>query len=108
MVRERIPAVLQNTLAHLGQRTAPGEVRRVIRELCEIRPLRADELAELLGRTRPYVVEKYLTPMVASGELFHTHPEQPRHPQQAYSSRPTANADPGDTDSSGLSSGDEP
>jgi hypothetical protein len=54
--------------------------------LCEVKPWKPRELAELLGlRDVGKLVERHLGPMADNGELRRTHPEVPAHPEQAYS-----------------------
>lgn len=79
-----LPELLAIQVRSLGGRPKRDAIRTVIRELCAWRPLSADELATLLGRTRVHLVNEHLSPMLAAGVLAHTIPEQPSHPQQKY------------------------
>jgi len=79
-----LPKELADATRALGRRNKPENVRRAIRQLCAWKPLRAVQLAEVLGRDQIYLSNNYLNPLVRSGELEYTHPETPEHPQQAY------------------------
>lgn len=79
-----LPELLAIQVRRLGGRPKRDAIRTVIRELCAWRPLSADELATLLGRTRVHLVNEHLSSMLAAGVLAHTIPEQPSHPQQKY------------------------
>ena len=56
----------------------------MISHLCDWRTLRGDDVANILGRGKDYVTRTYLYPMVRDGLLRFTFPDQPAHPQQAY------------------------
>lgn len=86
-----LPVDLQTAISELGDRAAPSDVRPVIRKLCTWRPLRAEELARILGRGQGYLTRTYLGPMVRDGELQYTIPDNPAHPQQAYKANPAIN-----------------
>lgn len=79
-----LPEPLAIQVRSLGGRPKREAIRAVILELCAWRPLSADELATLLGRTRVHLVNEHLGPMLVAGGLAHTIPEQPSHPQQKY------------------------
>lgn len=79
-----LPDDLAAAVAGLGQRSRPEEVKQVIVRLCAWRPLRAEDIATILGRGKPYVSRTYLGPMIRDGQLRYTHPDQPAHPRQAY------------------------
>ena len=79
-----VPLNAWQTVAGLGERSAPEQVRRAIVLLCRARPFTADELGRVLGRDRTWVRQSYLTPMVQTGLLEHTVPERPRSRNQAY------------------------
>ena len=51
------------------------------------------EIAVLLKRSHRYVRDHYLTPMVESGELELTFPDNPAHPRQAYQVKKQSNSD---------------
>lgn len=79
-----MPAELIEAVQNLGRRASAANARAVIRRLCAWKPLRAEEIAKLLGREQPYMTRTYLTPMVRDGELLFVFPDNPAHPQQAY------------------------
>ena len=81
---KRVPPEIMDELEELGQRANPETFQRVLRKLCDWKPLRAGELADLTGRDVQYLVHQYLSPMVEDGELEYTIPEMPNHPDQAY------------------------
>mgnify|MGYP006298183141 CR=1 FL=1 len=61
----------------------PG-VRGIIRDIRARRAFSATDLADVLDRDRSRLLRSYLKPMVEEGALELTHPENPRHPKQAY------------------------
>ena len=65
-------------------KVAPAEMRAVILELCSGRYLSLTDLAGLLARKPENLRNKTLTPMIREGLLRFRHPEQPNHPDQAY------------------------
>lgn len=70
------------------RRKAPkSEVEAAIKALCEVQPLRLDELETLLGRSAEFLRKRYLQPMVKARQLGLKYPTKPNHPQQAYQSR---------------------
>ena len=69
------------------RRAKPEEIRIMIELLCSWRPLSGEQLASLLGRNLNYLVSVYLSSMVRDEVLQYTHPNAPRHPQQAYKTR---------------------
>jgi ATP-dependent DNA helicase RecG len=76
--------LLQSRLGLLGKKTTADTLRLLISDLCAWRPLSAAEIAFLLGRTRDHLLNEHIRPMVASGDLLPTLPDQPKHPRQAY------------------------
>jgi ATP-dependent DNA helicase RecG len=62
-------------------------VAEQILEACRDRFLTLRELAEAVGRTPETVRIHYLRDLLAKGRLELRHPEQPRHPEQAYQAR---------------------
>ena len=79
-----VPEDLRQDLQALGQRLEPERTRHLILRLCRLRPWRAEELAQHLGRDAAYLVRHHLSPLVQAGRLVQTIPEMPRHPEQAY------------------------
>ena len=76
--------ILASTIKQLGGRPSNDEIRTVIKLLCEWRPLRVVEIATLLQRNPHYISTNYIRLMLRDKELEYTHPEDLRHPQQAY------------------------
>ena len=81
---DELPELQALTLGKLGARIPQRVMQNLIRDLCTLRPYRPVELAVLLERSRDYITQNYLTPMVKDGQLERTHPETPGHPKQAY------------------------
>jgi len=79
-----LPAGLGNDLQTLKQRVPQAELEDLVWRLCEWRATGAEELARLMRRERKYVQDRILTPMLKSGRLELTLPDQPNHPQQRY------------------------
>lgn len=79
-----LPSHIAEAVEKLGRRATPEEVRYVILKLCKWRALQVTELATILNRNRRYIQDSYVTPMVKSGEIEYTYPDNPAHPHQAY------------------------
>lgn len=79
-----VPKILLFAIEQLGGRPRPDQVRMVIQALCDWRPLRMVEIAALLQRNPHYISTNYIRLMLRDNELEYTHPEDLRHPQQAY------------------------
>lgn len=79
-----LPSNLRLALNSIGRRILPEEMEILITGLCAWRPLSAEEIAALLGKTSNYVSNKYLYPMVRDGKLKHLFPEMVKHPGQKY------------------------
>ena len=71
-------------------KVSPNEMRAVILALSKGRYLTLSELAGLLARKSDNLRNKTLTPMVRKGLLCFRHPNQPNHPDQAYTAATTA------------------
>ncbi len=80
----QVPGDLGARLGALGQRNPPEEVREIVVALCRHRAWRAEELATLLQRNTEYVRNNYLRPLLRSGRLQMTNPQDVNDPQQAY------------------------
>lgn len=61
-----------------------GDVEAAILALCEVTPLRLEELEALLNRSAEFLRKRYLIPMVKSRKLRLQYPTKPNHPKQAY------------------------
>lgn len=79
-----LPPELAAEVARLNRWTPQPALRRLIRRLCEWRPLTTEDLSYLLGRSRTYLRISYIAPMVQAGELEYTNPEKPSDPHQRY------------------------
>jgi ATP-dependent DNA helicase RecG len=86
-----LPVELAERILSLGQRISQPVLAQLTIDLCRIRPFSADELAVVLGKTRKHILERALTPLMRSGQLQHSIPDQPNHPDQAYTT-PTEHA----------------
>jgi len=79
-----LPANLREEIGHLGQRSPPGNVQKIIAELCAVRAFTVDELAAILKRNKRWIFRSYISPMIRDGILEYTEPDNPHHPNQAY------------------------
>lgn len=79
-----LPPELATLLATLRTRSNGETLRQAIVLLCTWKPLTVDELATLLGKSRNYLRNKHLIPMISSGQLRFRYPESAKHPNQAY------------------------
>jgi ATP-dependent DNA helicase RecG len=68
----------------LGRRAVGADLKQVVLALCAWQPLSVERLATILGRNRHYLLTTQLRPMIRDGDLVYVHPNQPAHPQQAY------------------------
>ena len=66
------------------KRASAVKLRAVILQLCHGRYLTADQLANLCNREVEGLRDRTLSKMVSEGLLRFRHPEQPNHPDQAY------------------------
>ena len=71
-------------IAGLGQRPRTPVLRAVILRLCEDQFRKPSELAAFLKFDQDKLLERHLSPMVGEGTLVRKHPDNPRHPEQAY------------------------
>ena len=61
-----------------------GKVESIILDLCNIKPLKASEIAGYFQKDETYFKRKYLSKMIAIKKLKYLHPEMINHPEQAY------------------------
>jgi ATP-dependent DNA helicase RecG len=73
------------------QRSAPGEVKKVILALCRDRFLSLRDLSSLLARKPETLRGHYVASMVREGLLELRYPEKPSHRNQAYRTRSKGN-----------------
>jgi len=81
---QALPANLLEEIKGLGQRSPPGNVQKIIAELCAVRAFTVDELAAILNRNKGWIFRSYISPMIRDGILEYTEPDNPHHPNQAY------------------------
>lgn len=81
---QTLPENLRQELESLKKRVSQPDLSAFVRELCRARAFSADEIAALLGKNRKYVLGRILTPLQQQGLLSLTIPNQPNHPDQAY------------------------
>ena len=79
-----LPPELAKRLPVPGQSMRSSALRALICDLCGWQPLRAEELAILLGKDLKYLRNKHLSAMVQAGKLAFQYPESPNHAFQAY------------------------
>ena len=70
------------------KKLVPALTRTIIRQLCEGQYLRAEQLGELMDRSKEKLQTNFLAPMVQNGELTLRYPGQLTHPEQAYRTNP--------------------
>ncbi len=80
-----LPDELRKGLSSLSSRSKPSDIEEIIKNLCALQPLQVSLMAKLLGRSSRYLRDRYLSKMVKKRELEYLYPDQPGHPQQAYS-----------------------
>ena len=68
----------------LKKRKSPEKAAELVLGLCSWRALSVAEIAGFLLRTPAYVSQKYLSPLIATGQLTYLFPEMVQHPQQKY------------------------
>jgi len=80
-----IPEEITEEIKHLKQRVHDVEkIENLIKKLCNIKPLKSNDIAQILGKREDYIKRKYLGPMISKKELRYLHPEMINHPEQAY------------------------
>lgn len=81
-----LPATLRHDVQNyaLGKRLTEEYAYEIIAAMCAWRPLSANEIADLLGKTSSYISQAYLGPMIKSGKLSYVYPEMVHHPEQRY------------------------
>jgi hypothetical protein len=68
----------------IGRRTSSEKMHQLIIALCTIRPFTAKELGQILNRSQEALVTRHLSPLIISGKLVYTIPENLTHRYQAY------------------------
>jgi ATP-dependent DNA helicase RecG len=77
-------AIEHRITGNIKKRNLTKEIKELIIELCDFRPVQLGEIAKIFKRHPRYIRDNYLSPMVESQELEYLFPDQPNHPQQAY------------------------
>ncbi|MBK8806629.1 MAG: putative DNA binding domain-containing protein [Bacteroidales bacterium] len=84
-VWERINETTKERITSLGKRVNDKTVAQsIILEICNTASFKASEIAALFQKREDYIKRKFLSPMIAKGELRYLHPEMINHPEQAY------------------------
>lgn len=78
------PAELQDVLAALGGKASRASMETALVRLCQWQPLSAEAIAQYLSRTREYVRDTLIPPLLREGRIVRTIPDQPTHPGQKY------------------------
>lgn len=80
---------LVGLLRRLGERSQNRRLVEIaILKLCALRPFTVVEMAKFIQREPVYVQQRFVGPMIKSGELQYLYPERPAHPRQAYVTAP--------------------
>jgi len=81
---EEDPSLLASAEHVRKGRVREAELRAVILILCEGRFLTLQQLAALMGRAAKGLRDRYLSPMIMTGQLEWRFPNSPNHESQAY------------------------
>lgn len=84
IARSEMPTNLRLRFEAMGRRIEATDMEDLIVSLCAWRALSAEEMANLLGKTKNYISNKYLHRMVKDGRLRHKYPAMVKHPGQRY------------------------
>jgi len=84
-----LPKNLQERIQKLTKKAKSGDLQAVLIELCSIQPINIHELSSILSRKPRYIRDYILKPMVRTGKIKLSFPDQPNHPRQAYYSPST-------------------
>lgn len=79
-----LPPELATLVAQPRTRANHQQIKTLLVALCRWQPLRAEQLASIVGRSQVYLAHTFLGPLVRDGELAYLYPDNPAHPQQAY------------------------
>lgn len=66
------------------RKVARALVEETLLKLCDVRPLRLEELEKLTGRSGEFLRKEYLQPLIKARRLRLQYPTKPSHPEQAY------------------------
>jgi hypothetical protein len=81
---EWLELMAQAQQVRIRQRIPPEETKEMILSLCAKHFLTAEQFSKLLGRNPQGLRDRFLTPLLRSGQLEHRFPATPNHEQQAY------------------------
>ena len=81
---QQLPKILEERVEKIGKRAKPDEMKKLVIELCSLKPMSLLELANILKRKPSSLRYLYVNPLIESGELFYTIPEMLSHPDQKY------------------------
>ncbi|MBR0036982.1 MAG: putative DNA binding domain-containing protein [Bacteroidales bacterium] len=81
---DQLPKDIEERIAKIGRRAKPEEMKGLVIELCNLRPMSLLELASILKRRPSSLRYLYVNPLVESGKLFYTIPAMLSHPDQKY------------------------
>src|SRR6218665_713959 len=76
---------LKQKILRLGQRVNDVTVlKQIIKEICKHDFFKSTKLANILNTHEHYIKRKFLTPMIAEGELEYLFPEMLNHLEQSH------------------------
>lgn len=61
-----------------------GKIETIILDLCNLRAMKASEIARYFQKEESYFKRKYLSNLISEKRLKYLHPEMINHPEQAY------------------------
>ena len=61
-----------------------GKIETIILDLCNLRAMKASEIAGYFQKEESYFKRKYLSNLISEKRLKYLHPEMINHPEQAY------------------------
>ncbi|RKG57910.1 transcriptional regulator, partial [Corallococcus exercitus] len=82
--QEEIDPQAREIIKKLGLRPRKAALREAILTLTSLRPWHPAELARVLRFSPDKLTERHLKEMLEEGLLERTHPDNPKHPAQAY------------------------
>jgi ATP-dependent DNA helicase RecG len=80
-----IPQEILNEIASLRKKEHNfGKVSDSILKVCNIKPMKSNEIALIFNKREDYIRRKYLNKLIAEKKLRYLYPEMINHPNQAY------------------------
>ncbi|MHA3905051.1 ATP-binding protein [Castellaniella sp. WN] len=79
-----LPGTLGVKIGSLGKRSPPADVKNVLLALLTHQTWSLSDLGVLLDRNPEYLRQKYLQPLLSSGQIAMIRPDKPNDPDQAY------------------------